>query len=138
MKKLIFCLNMLILSSHMSFAQNYPIYNSYSPTYKNVVVLYDTADKEFYPFFFHLIQGELLDMSIHDSCKMVTVAKMGETLSVICNSKTKKQVVVGTLVDSKRHQGFSRIYNVNWNSNSEIVQFVNSKDKSLSYSVVVK
>lgn len=129
----------ILLLSGIASAQKYPIQNSYAPTYQDVVVLYDIADREFMPFFFHKIMGEYLDMQMHDSCKQIKVYSNVQPIAVVCISSQNKEVQVGTLaLQASGQSGYHRAYKVAWNANAQLVQFVKPPKNTLSYSIVTR
>lgn len=100
--------------------------------------MFDIADREFMPSFFHLVMGEYLDMSRHESCAAIRVVKAISGGTVVCVSANGREVLVGKLGQVVYKQGFYQAYQVIWNSNAEILQSKNPKNGALSYSVVVK
>lgn len=106
--------------------------NPYAPTLQSVVVLNDTMEDEFSPFLFQLIQGEILELGMDESCKQIQVSS---DQSVFCFSNTKKPVLVGKLGAGLGAQEGWGIHAVNWNNNVSIVEkFKNGKT---IYSLVV-
>ncbi len=135
--KRIIVLTILVLSS-ISSAQKFPIQNNYSPTYQDLVVLFDIADQEFMPFFFHKIMAEYLDMSRHESCQKIKVLKVRQAMAVVCISSQNQEVAVGNLAEVVGREGFFKAYRVIWNLQSELVQSINPRNGDLSYSIVIK
>ena len=136
MKQVLF---IMLLLSGIASAQKYPIQNNYAPTYQDVVVLYDIADHEFMPFFFHKILGEHLDMQMHDSCKKIKVYSNTLPAAVVCVSSQNKEIQVGTLAAQASGQvGYHRAYKVAWNTNAQLLQFVKPPKNTLSYSIVTR
>lgn len=130
----------VLLFSGIASAQEYPIPHGYAPTYQDVVILYDIADREFMPFFFHKIMGEFLDMQMHESCKKIKVYSNEQSLAVVCISSQNKEIKVGTLATTQASEqiGFHRAYKVAWNANAKLVQFVNPLKNTLSYAIVTQ
>lgn len=127
----------IFLLSSIASAQKFPIENAYSPTYQDVVVLYEIADEEFMPSFFHRIMGEYLLMSKHESCQKIKVVNTKPDNSVVCVSSKNQEVVVGVLGETIESKGFYRAHKVIWNPKAELTQTVSPKG-TLSYSIAVK
>lgn len=128
--KFITLFTLTALISLNSFAAN----NSYAPTLNKVVVIYDVADKEYSPFFFHFILGETFLMNMSQSCPHVQVTSQQ---NVYCYSSTHA-ILVGKLSQIVNQNGFESAYSINWYSNVEIIETRNKNNTGYSYSIHLK
>lgn len=113
---------------------SYASKNPYAPTLKEVVVLYDVADKEFFPFFFHLLLGETFMMSMSEDCPHVKVTTQND-LYCYTNSKETR---VGKLSKAVNQNGFETAYKIDWFSNVKIKETRNKNNTGYLYSLVLK
>lgn len=126
----------VMLASLTIHAQEFPVANGYAPTYQDVVVLKDNLEQTYSTSFTHLVDQVDLTMPMDPSCKKIRIVEHKKLSTVICVSSENKETVVGTLgevIITEMYQA----YQVNWNSTVKLVQFQNTKDKSVSYSIVV-
>ena len=105
--------------------------NPYAPNLKNLVVLYDRSEDYFSPYVFQTIQGEYLELSMHSSCKKVSI----DFQQVYCHSTSGLTTIVGEITGKRGQHGFWTALSVNWYANVEI--FEQRTPRGLSYSLRV-
>lgn len=107
---------------------------SYSPTLETVVVLKDEAEGDYSPFFYHLTDGELLEMSMDvKTCRLVSVQKN----QIFCKSSADALTLVGTLTAKKIGRQEEWVgYAIDWSNNVEVAETKTQRGMVFSIRIV--